>query len=417
MPHSASLPVATTRWLPCGALGSGSFGQVSLAINLADQSLFAIKSCPSSSDPHSPFLLSLLNELDILQSLDSPFIVRCLGAQFDSAAPSPTIRSLFLEYMDGGSLATLLRRRGGKLNDERVAARYTRAILQGLDYLHGKGIVHCDIKSHNILIGSSGVKIADFGAARRMKTEGSAAMDGVLRGTPLYMAPEVAQGIEQGPPSDIWSLGCTLVEMLQGRPPWGHIKSLAALFLKLGSSDECIPLPPSISAEAEDFIRLCLRKDTQARPTAAELLQHPFLRVEGAADEIWIEEMPSTPTSTLTLAELSECRDESFRRARAASILGGPACKGSPTPFRSTEPDALDNQWVTVKSGGRSVGRQGDGRRQGPFSVTDEGRSVFSGGRDGVIEVRKGSEVNLECAAFLMRRRRQNRRSSLTTVG
>ncbi|MCO5612416.1 hypothetical protein L7F22_066683 [Adiantum nelumboides] len=294
------------KWLNLGLLGSGSFGSVSLALNLVDHSLFAIKSCPASS----PLLLSqLLNELHILRSLRSPFVLRCLGAHHlhDSASPA-----LFLEYMDGGSLTDLLRRSGGKLSDHTLVARYTRSVLQGLHYLHTNGIVHCDIKSHNILFDSSGrIKIADFGAARRLHANShksqvkKTANCSILRGTPLYMAPEVVQGLEQGPPSDIWSLGCTVVEMLEGRPPWGHISNLGVLFLKLGTSEGSPPLPELVSAEAKDFLQLCLQRDPKLRPTAAELLQHPFLSGKaGAEGEKLIDlgsenEWAESPRSTL----------------------------------------------------------------------------------------------------------------------
>ncbi|KAH7444811.1 hypothetical protein KP509_02G092700 [Ceratopteris richardii] len=177
--------------------------------------------------------------------------------------------------MDGGSLADHLRRSGGRLHEEAEAAYFTRAVLQGLDYLHSAGIVHCDIKPQNILLGSSGIKIADFGCARRMGYP--SAIDGVLRGTPLYMAPEVVQGLEQGPASDIWSLGCTLIHMLQGCPPWAHVRCLPALFLKIGSSDEEPPLPHLISPQARDFLLRCLQRDPKSRSTATELLKHPFL--------------------------------------------------------------------------------------------------------------------------------------------
>eukprot|EP00250_Pteridium_aquilinum_P001524 c11719_g1_i1 orf=1-648(+) len=202
-----------SRWLTCSPLGSGSFGHVSLALNLSDGSLFAVKSAPSSASPSSPELLALQNEFHILQTLHSPYIIQCLGAQFSTERSSqPALRSLFLEYMDRGSLADALKQSGGKLSEERLVRGYTRSILQGLAYIHQKGVVHCDIKSQNILIGSSGVKIADFGAARRLGE--ASPMDGGLRGTPLWMAPEVAQGMEAMPSSDIWSLGCTVVEML-----------------------------------------------------------------------------------------------------------------------------------------------------------------------------------------------------------
>ncbi|KAI5066678.1 hypothetical protein GOP47_0019302 [Adiantum capillus-veneris] len=420
-------------WLNVGSLGSGSFGHVSLALNLLDHSLFAIKSCgpPSASSPScSPLLLSqLLNEFHILRSLRSPFIVRCLGAQY----LSDSCPALFLEYMDRGSLADLLRRSGGKLSDEILVARYTRSILQGLHYLHRNGIVHCDIKSHNILIGSSGVKIADFGAARRLHGDNSSSI-GVnkkidcmqqLRGTPLYMAPEVVQGVEQGLPSDIWSLGCTVVEMLQGRPPWGHITNVGALFLKLGSSQESPPLPKLASAEAKDFLRLCLQRDPKARPTAGELLQHPFVVRGSKGDEdldgiecrnIWEELLGAgSPRSTLKLADQYwgsdiECCSTAAATASSMPNVGAPsrvAISGAGRPITSSKyrsEEAAAGEWITVK---RMItdGQQQLARR--PCVSGAVGNSEYG------PEIRRASEVSLDCAAFLMRNRNARRRRTV----
>ncbi|MCO5569205.1 hypothetical protein L7F22_022915 [Adiantum nelumboides] len=418
------------QWLNLGLLGSGSFGSVSLALNLVDHSLFAIKSCPASS---SPLLLSqLLNELHILRSLRSPFILRCLGAHHlhDSASPA-----LFLEYMDGGSLTDLLRRSGGKLSDHTLVARYTRSILQGLHYLHTNGIVHCDIKSHNILLDSSGrIKIADFGAARRLQAIShnshakKTANCSTLRGTPLYMAPEFVQGLEQGPPSDIWSLGCTVVEMLEGRPPWGYISNLGALFLKLGNSEEIPPLPELVSAEANDFLQLCLQRDPKARPTAAELLQHPFLSGKAGAegeqliglgsDKEWAE----SPRSTLVkMPELYSWGSDECCTAAAASSMPNvgavpssceatAACGGAgrraavrPNKCNSEKSVNAGHEWITVKhtaGAGCSTGS--------PQTPSLSIRPPQERGSAGAVSDFGASEVSLECAAFLRNRRRRS---------
>ncbi|KAH7290369.1 hypothetical protein KP509_30G045000 [Ceratopteris richardii] len=94
------------------------------------------------------------------------------------------------------------------------------------------------------------------------------------------MAPEVVQRSEQAFPSDIWSLGCTVLEMLQGRPPWGHLSDIAAAMYKIGCSEESRPMPESISSDAKDFLLHCLRRDPADRWTAAQLLSHPFCQVE-----------------------------------------------------------------------------------------------------------------------------------------
>ncbi|KAH7290371.1 hypothetical protein KP509_30G045100, partial [Ceratopteris richardii] len=251
-------------------LGRGSSGAITLALAIPQGYLCALK---SSVAPATASLL--LREIQILQFLDSPFVIKYLGSQMFPDNSVPSFHAL--EFMDGGSLTDVVRRSGGRLQ-EQVVRQYTRSIVQGLCYLHGRGIVHCDIKGQNILVGSSGVKIADFGAAKRINTPSDEREE--FSGTVLWMAPEVVQRSEQAFPSDIWSLGCTVLEMLQGRPPWGHLSDIAAAMYKIGCSEESRPMPESISSDAKDFLLHCLRRDPADRWTAAQLLSHPFCQVE-----------------------------------------------------------------------------------------------------------------------------------------
>ena len=130
---------------------------------------------------------------------------------------------IVIEYVSGGSIRVLL----DKFNklDEPIVASYTRQILNGLHYLHFNGIVHRDIKGSNVLIDASGkIKLTDFGASKRMDKMGD---DGqppqAFRGSPYWTAPEVMMKKSQGKPSDIWSVGCVVIEMLTGLPPWANL--------------------------------------------------------------------------------------------------------------------------------------------------------------------------------------------------
>ncbi|GLJ08682.1 hypothetical protein SUGI_0093570 [Cryptomeria japonica] len=279
----------TCRWLRGSTIGAGAFGTVSLAINNSNGELFAVKSMAADS------ISCLESEYNILKSLDSPYIVRCLGMEY-SNENGVEMCNLMMEYMPGGSLGDLLSKFGGQL-DESVIRNYSRRILRGLDYLHRQGIVHCDIKGKNVLVGSGGVvKLGDFGSARRTEEKGQIT---VLRGTPLWMAPEVVNQLEQGPPSDIWSLGCTVVEMATGRPPWTNASNpLAALYL-IGCSDELPELPACLSHQGRDFLEKCFRRDPKQRWSAAQLLEHPFLSQIDCCSETEVKGAPLSPTSTL----------------------------------------------------------------------------------------------------------------------
>lgn len=118
----------------------------------------------------------------------------------------------------------------GRPMKEEEASKVCRELLQALKYLHGQGIVHRDLKGANILVDGQGVpKISDFGTARVL--ERGRAEDNIagkcrsLKGTPYWMAPEVLKRTGHTFSADIWSLGCTLIEMLTGKPPWSGLSN------------------------------------------------------------------------------------------------------------------------------------------------------------------------------------------------
>ncbi len=182
-----------SSWIRGSLLGAGAFGQVNLAMDRVTGAFFAVKStvvsCSSSYQqgdvedvvgaavqPNSA-LAAMENEIRILQELDSEFVVRCLGSDW-SEEGGKRMRNVFLEYMPGGSLSDVLKQFAGGAQqqqqplDEQLIRSYTRSILQGIDYLHRRGIVHCDIKGKNVLVGNAGsVKLADFGSAKHVEEE------------------------------------------------------------------------------------------------------------------------------------------------------------------------------------------------------------------------------------------------------
>lgn len=132
---------------------------------------------------------------------------------------SYSILTITPRYAENGSLGQTLKA-FGRLN-ERLVAGYVVKILEGLYYLHQSDVVHCDLKAANILTTKNGnVKLSDFGVSlnlRAMEREKDVA------GTPNWMAPEVIELKGASTKSDVWSLGCTVVELLTGRPPYGEI--------------------------------------------------------------------------------------------------------------------------------------------------------------------------------------------------
>eukprot|EP00961_Rhodomonas_salina_P074936 1006079-Rhodomonas_salina.2 len=196
--------------------------------------------------------------------------------------------SMVMEYLDGGSLLDVMARAGGSLDEDDVAD-LTRQILSGLMYMHEKGILHRDIKPANIFFDSatSTAKIGDIATASEENS--SKRTKGVKTpvGTPAFLAPEVVRGGDHVEESDIWALGCSVLQLLTGKLPWHEEDSSFSAMFKIGSGQHP-PLPPSssssspsfdnvvLSERAAHFLKACFLPVEQ-RPSAQLLLSHPFL--------------------------------------------------------------------------------------------------------------------------------------------
>ncbi|QCD76491.1 mitogen-activated protein kinase kinase kinase 1 [Vigna unguiculata] len=211
-------------------------------------------------------IFQLQQEISLLSQLRHDNIVRYLGTDKDNDK-----LYIFLEIVTKGSLAVFYKKY--HLMDSQVSA-YTRQILSGLKYLHDLNVVHRDIKCANILVDATGsVKLADFGLAKVTKLNDVKSIGGSL----YWMAPEVVnlRSGGYGLAADIWSLGCTVLEMLTRQPPYSHLEPKQAV-VRIGRGE--LPLvPESLSINARDFILKCLQLNPNKRPTAAHLLDHPFV--------------------------------------------------------------------------------------------------------------------------------------------
>eukprot|EP01083_Nonionella_stella_P068185 180826_1 len=258
-------------WKKGEILGQGAFGVVYLCLNESSGHLMAVKQIqvdPAQKDKTE----SLRREIGVLSALQHPNIVQYFGTEY-----SKNVLNVFLEFVSGGSIATLLKK-FGKFN-EKLVQLYSRQILLGLEYLHMHRIVHRDIKGGNILVDNSGVcKLADFGASRRLSDTTIERPTHSLHGTPYWMAPEVIKQTGHGRQADIWSMGCTVIEMLTGRPPWYKFQTQVSALFHIASTNEPPEFPEDISDSGKDFILRCLERDPRKRPNASRLLQHPFIK-------------------------------------------------------------------------------------------------------------------------------------------
>jgi serine/threonine protein kinase len=184
--------------------------------------------------------------------------------------------SIVMEYVEGGSLLRILKKY--EKFSETIVAVYISQVLEGLVYLHDQGVVHRDIKGANILVTKTGaVKIADFGIAAKLNEQDS--LD--VMGTPYWMAPEVIELSGATSKSDIWSVGCTAIELLTGKPPYFELAAMPALFRIV--QDEHPPLPEGSTSNCTDWMLSTFKRDPDQRPSARKLLQHKWLRDARAA--------------------------------------------------------------------------------------------------------------------------------------
>lgn len=140
--------------------------------------------------------------------------------------------NIFLEYVPGGSVATLLKNYGAF--EEALVRNFVRQILQGLSYLHERDIIHRDIKGGNILVDNKGgIKISDFGISKKVEDSiltSARVHRPSLQGSVFWMAPEVVKQTSYTLKADIWSVGCLVVEMLTGEHPWAQLTQMQAIF-------------------------------------------------------------------------------------------------------------------------------------------------------------------------------------------
>eukprot|EP01126_Amoeba_proteus_P059491 TRINITY_DN7771_c1_g2_i3.p1 TRINITY_DN7771_c1_g2~~TRINITY_DN7771_c1_g2_i3.p1 ORF type:complete len:332 (-),score=78.22 TRINITY_DN7771_c1_g2_i3:139-1134(-) len=244
------------------------FGVVYKATNNANNLLVAIKEIDLQLIEPAK-LNGVMQEAQLLSRLDDLHIVRI----YDSLQDSKKLYFV-LEYIDRGSLAKLLRNIG--TFPANVIVNLVKQTLEGLKYLHDKNVIHRDIKSDNLLINTAGiVKVADFGTAKE-----DVGKTFTVIGTPYWMAPEIIEVSGARTTSDIWSMGCTVIEMLTGQPPYFEKSTMQALFSIV--EDDHPPIPPNLTPELNHFLKnCCFLKNPERRPTSTLMLEHPWIKSSG----------------------------------------------------------------------------------------------------------------------------------------
>ena len=260
-------------WTKGPLIGRGSFGSVYQGL-LTNGGFVAAKQVDiSRSTGWEKGLKSLHRELSVMRLLDHPNVCKYLGADYNQEEDCLYI---FMEYVTGGSLASLIKR--FKLLPMQVVRGYSRDVFQGLAYLHQQGVIHRDIKGENVLVDQDKgmCKLADFGAAKKLIQQASEAR--TMIGTPYWMAPEVINRPEgYNEKADVWSAGCTIVEMLTGKPPWPTRATPQQAMMMIAQGTQPTDIPTDISDSCKAFLDLCFQVDIEKRAGAEQLLNHNWL--------------------------------------------------------------------------------------------------------------------------------------------
>lgn len=263
-PNGIPTPVTCGRYQLGDLLGKGVIGRVFRGLNLRTGEVVAVKQMDKKAISSENYE-DIKRELRLLETLDHPNTVK-----FIESFEKEEHLYFVLEYIEGGSLHDAIKKFG--CFPARLIVVYMTQVLRGLHYLHQQGIIHRDIKGANILLSKEGIcKLADFGSCAYTALNRSAS----LAGTPFWMAPEFIEGTESGPCSDIWSVGCTILELITGAPPYWESGPQVALFKMVQNPKP--PYPAELPEDLTDFLDNCFIRDVKQRPNAEQLQMHPWI--------------------------------------------------------------------------------------------------------------------------------------------
>ncbi|XP_056134966.1 serine/threonine-protein kinase ULK3 [Lampris incognitus] len=287
-------------------LGSGTYATVYKAYRKGDNREVVAVKVVGKKTLNKASMENLLTEIEILKTMRHPHIVQLKDFQWDSENIY-----LILEWCSGGDLSRFIRSR--RLLSEKVAQRFLQQIACALQFLHERNISHLDLKPQNILLSGAVLKLADFGFAQYMSPWDE---QSVLRGSPLYMAPEMVCRRQYDSRADLWSVGVILYEALFGRAPFAS-RSYAELEEKI-RSDKPIEIPPGarVSRDCRDLLSRLLERNPDARLTFDQFFSHPFVDLEhmpspesiGKAKELVLQAVQKDQEGERSIALSLYCR-------------------------------------------------------------------------------------------------------------
>ena len=272
--HSCYPPTDISFYKFGRMIGRGAFGKVNIGLNILTGRIVAIKSFNKNNISNEKAKKKILYETNLMRGLYHPAVTKIL-----ETFETDKYMLIIMEYISGGNLQNFVKKR--RKLCEKTAKILFRQLIQGIKYIHSKGIAHRDIKLENILLDLNNiVKICDFGVGK-ITQKGQKLLDQC--GTPVYMAPEIIQGDGyEGFPVDVWSAGVALYIMLSGNIPFNRDKThdlqSAIINLPYKKIDD-------ISDIANDLLKNILEKDPSKRFTPDQILEHPWINDYNGNDD------------------------------------------------------------------------------------------------------------------------------------